>query len=370
MLLLTPLRNRHRRKKRTSMLLSDAIQRAAKFVVKKRGAPAILRALRFIPSYQGQPARIFATDGLSGIIVDVGQELPNMVLPVEPLLKLCRNITGIVGMEDKGNAVGVVTVAGKVARDQSVYTLQGLPLGEFPGFPAIPEKFTRLTTHQWAAIQKVVHAAATDESRPALMNVCFRSTAVEAFNRWLLARVDICGPWLGLVPARLFQAWPESSVGECTFTEHYCFWKMEDELRFAVLQNRSDYPDLSQLIPEEHDGCWMVVHRKPLIEAIKKAADMSPTGSVFFNFGPMGLRVRTDAPEGTDFEVELKVAIGIPVGQIAQYVGVLLSGKFLLQALQAMDTPRVKLCYGKSPQDPLRIESGCLVECLWPMNPT
>jgi hypothetical protein len=350
------------------MLLSDAIQRAAKFVAKKRGAPAILRALRFIPSYQGQPARIFATDGLSGIIVDVGQELPNMVLPVEPLVKLCRSITGIVAIEDKGNALGVVTVAGKVARDQSIYTLQGLPVSEFPGFPAIPEKFTRLTTYQWAAIQKVVHAASTDDAKPILTNVCFRSTAIEAVNRWLFARANISGPWQGLVPARLFQVWPEA--GECAFTEHYCFWKMAEELRFAVLQPVSSYPDLSKLIPEEHDGCWMAVHRMPLIEAVKKAADMSPVGSVFLHFGPRGLRVRTDAPEGTDFEVELNAVLGIPIGQIAHYVAVLLRGKFLLQALQAMDTPRVTLCYGKSSEDPLRMESGCLVEYLWHMNPT
>lgn len=351
------------------MLLREAIQRTSKFVAKGKEAPAILRALRFIPSYQGQPARLYATNGVVGIIVDVGQELPNMVLPVEPLIKLCREIEGVLSAEDQGNATAVITVSGKAARDRSMYTLKGLAPSEFPGFPGVPEKFTRLDYYQWSMIQKVVHAAGKDETKPDLMNVNFRPVAVEATDEYRVARADIVGPWSGLVPAQLFRHWPKSGSVECAFTEFHSFWKMDSELRFAVTQHSKRYAAIEKLIPEKHDGWWMVLERKSLIELVKKAADMSPTASVFLYFGLMGLTVRADARVGADFEATLNAGLGIPQGRCAQYTEILVDGKLLGEALKVMDTPRVKLCYGTS-EEPLRLESGGLVECLWPMQPT
>jgi hypothetical protein len=348
------------------MLLKEAIQRASKFSAKGKDAPAILRALRLIPSYQGQPARLYAANGMVGVIVDVGQELPNMVLPVDPLVKLCRDITGVVSIEDKGNAKAVITVAGKAARDQSTYTLNGLAPSEFPGFPGVPEKFTRLNRYQWGTIQKVIHAAGKDDAEPEFMNVSFRPTVVEATDRSRAARAEIPGPWFGLVPAQLFKHWPKSEDVACVFTEHACFWKIGEELRFAFIQQSKKYPALEKLIPEIHEGWWMVLERVSLLETVKKAADMSPTASIVLDFGLMGLTVRADAREGVNFEAKLNAGLGIPQGQCALYTEILLDGKLLGEALKVMETPRVKLCYGKS-GEPLRLESGGLVECLWPM---
>lgn len=351
------------------MLLKEAIQRTAKFIDKGKEAPAVMRALRFIPAFEGMPARLYATNGTVGIIVDVGQELPNMVLPAEPLVKLCKDITGVVSIEDKGNAKAAITVAGKAANDQSTYTLEGLPPGDFPGFPAVPEKFSLLNDYQWHIIQKVVHAAGKDATKPELMNINFRPTVVEATDRARVARAEIAGPWAGLVPAQLFKYWPKSGSVECVFTDYHCFWKVEEELRFAFIQQSEKYPKLEKLIPEDHEGWWMIVDVKSLAETVKKAADMSPTASVVLDFGIMGITVRAHAREGVDFEAKLEGRMGIPGGQNAQYTEMLLDGKMLGEALKVVDTPKVKLCYGK-PQEPLRLESGGLIECLWPMLST
>jgi DNA polymerase III sliding clamp (beta) subunit (PCNA family) len=348
------------------MLLKEAIQRAAKFIDKGKEAPPIMRALRFIPAYQGMPARVYATNGAVGIILDVGQELPNMALPADPLVKLCKDITGVVSIEDKGNAKAAITVAGKAANDQSTYTLDGLPPSEFPGFPAVPATFNALNPYQWSVIQKVVHAAGKDVAKPELMNVNFRPTVVEATDRSRVARAEIAGPWAGLVPAQLFQNWPKTGNVECVFTDYHCFWKIEDELRFAIIQRSEKYPALEKLIPENHEGWWMVVDVKSLAETVKKAADMSPTASVVLDFGIMGLTIRSHAREGIDFESKLEGRMGIPGGCNAQYTEMLLDGKLLRDALKVVETPKVKLCYGKS-QEPLRLESGGLIECLWPM---
>lgn len=350
------------------MRLQDAIQRTARFIDKGKEAPAIMRALRLIPSYQGQPSRVYATNGVVGVIADVGQELPNMALPAAPLVKICKNIIGIKEAEDKGNATALITVIGKAKGDQSVYTLEGLPPSEFPGIPGIPDKFTELSFFQWDTVCKVVHAAGKDETKPELMNVRFRPDVVEATDRSRVARAEIAGPWAGLVPAQLFKYWPKGKV-ECVFTEHHCFWKIGDELRFAVIQRSDKYPALEKLIPENHEGWWVNLDVQSLAETVKKAADMSPTASVVLDFGLMGLTVRAHAREGVNFEAKLGGAIGIPGGHYMQYTELLLNGKLLGEALKSMDTPKVKLCYGM-PREPLRLESGGFIECLWPMMST
>lgn len=349
------------------MLLAEAIQDASRFVCKGKAAPAILRALRLIPSYQGQPARLYATDGITGIIVDVGQELPNMVLPADPLVKVRRDILAIRSVEDTGNAVAEIEVVGKASKDPSTYTLEGLPPSEFPGFPAIPQTFTELSPYQWRTIQKIVHAAGKDETKPELMNISFRPTAVEATDRCRVARAEVPGPWSGLVPANLFRHWPKSVKVECAFTDYHAFWRIDgEELRFAVIQRSEKYPPLEKLIPEDHAGWWIVLQTNALAEMVKKAADMSPTKSVVLDFGLRGLTVRAHTREGSTFEGQLHAALGIPSECYAQYTELLINGKMLGEVLKVVETPKVKLCYGK-PQEPLRLESGGLIECLWPM---
>lgn len=348
------------------MLLKDAIQRTGKFIDKGKEAPPILRALRFIPPYQGQPARVYATNGVVGVIADVGQELPNMALPAAPLVKLCKDIRLVATIEDEGNAKASITVVGKASNDRSTYTLDGLAPSEFPGFPSVPEKFTKLTPYQWLSIAKVVHAAGKDISKPELTNVNFRPSVVEATDRVRVARAEVAGPWAGLVPAQLFKNWPKGEV-ECAFTAYHCFWRIGgEELRFAVIQHSDQYPVLEKLVPEKHAGWWMTISVKTLAETVKKAADMSPTASIVLDFGLMGLTVRAHAREGVGFEAKLGGAIGIPGGCYAQYTELLLDGKMLGEALKVLDTPKVKLCYGK-PKEPLRLESGRHIECLWPM---
>jgi DNA polymerase III sliding clamp (beta) subunit (PCNA family) len=347
------------------MLLAEAIAVAARFVGKGK-APAILQALRLIPSCSGQPARLYATDGYVGVIVTVGQELPNMVLPVEQLTKIRRDVVGISHVEDQGNAVAVIRVMGK-NKKAATYTLKGMAPSEFPGFPAIPENFTALHPFHWETIRKVVHAVGKDVSKPELMNLNFRPTAVEATDHHRVARAEVTGNWGGLVPARLFQNCARAYNVEYAFTGSHCFWRMrKDELRFAALQVFPNYPDLEKIIPEEHQGWSMTVEVKCLLEMVKKAADMSPTASVVLDFGLMGVTVKAYAKRGVAFEGPVPGVMSLPWGENARYVTLMLDGKYFVQALKAVITPRVRLCYGQ-PDDPVRIESGGLIECLWPM---
>lgn len=349
------------------MLLNDAIQRAAKFIDKRKEAPPILRALRFIPACRGQRARVCAANSTMGIIVEVDQELPNMALPAGPLVKLSRNVVAIKQAEDKGNATALITVLGKADRTQSEYTLAGLAPSEFPGFPAIPEKLHKLSPYQWLAIEKVIHAAGKDLDKPELMNVSFRPTAVEATDHARVARAEVVGHWAGLVPVMLFKHWPKSGMVEYDFGPHHCFWRVGGEIRFAFIQKSDRYPVLDKLIPENHEGWWNTQNVRVLGETVKKAADLSPTASVVLDFGIMGLTVRAHAREGEGFEAKLGGALGIPSGRNMQYTQLLLDGKKLCEALKVMDTPKVRLCYG-SVEEPLRLEAGRHIECLWPMR--
>lgn len=348
------------------MLLVEALQRAGKFVDKGKEALPILKSLRFIPAYNGMPARLYATNGVVGILVDVDQPLPNMVLPAEPLIKLCRDTTAVIGVENQGNAQALVTVTGKAAKGAALYTLQGLPPSEFPGFPAIPERFHRIQDYQWWSLQRVVHAAGKNKAEAELMNISFRPTAIEATDRSRVARAEVSGPWSGLVPSQLFQHWPKSGDVFCVFTEYYCFWRVGQELRFAIIQRSEKYPNLEKIIPEVHDGWWMVMNVRPLMETVKRAFSMSPTASVVLDFGLMGLTVRAHSKKGTEFTSQLSGKLGVPSGRTAQFTEILLDGKLLWEALRAFDTPKVRLCFGEA-REPLRLESGNVVECLWPM---
>lgn len=347
------------------LLLKEAIKRAARFIDRGKEAPPILKALRFIPEHGGFPARLYATNGVAGILVDVGQPLPNMALPAEPLVKLCKDTHQILSITDNGYNKASITTVGKIANDQSVYTLDGLPPSEFPGFPAVPATFNDVP--QWWVVHKVVHAAGKDDSKPELRNVHFRPTTVEATDRSRVARAEVAGSWSGLVPAQVFKNWPKGPVS-MAFTEFYSFWKVDSELRFAMIQKCEKYPDLEKLIPEEHHDWWMAVDVASLTETVKKASDMSPTASVVLDFGPMGVTVRAFTCAGVGFESHLKGRCGIPTGENSLSTEMLLNGKLLVEALKVVETPKVRLCYAGSLEDkPLRLESGGYVECLWPM---
>jgi hypothetical protein len=97
---------------------------------------------------------------------------------------------------------------------------------------------------------------------------------------------------------------------------------------------------------------------------VKQAVDVGATGSVELEFqSPNRLRVtawqRTDAGMRL-YESEFGLLENTGTGKV------LLSGKALVEALQAVHTPSVRVGYGRA-VDPLRIESAGYIECLWPM---
>jgi DNA polymerase III sliding clamp (beta) subunit (PCNA family) len=348
------------------MLLKDAIKRAAKFIDKTKDGPMVGKSLRLIPKHGEMPNRLYATNGLVGILVDVVQDLPNLVLPADALVKSVRDTRVISKIEDRGMNRAEVTTVGKAASDEAVYSLQGLPPSEFPGFPAMPETFHTVT--YWEHVSKVIHAASKDADKPELCNVHFRPTVVEATDKVRIARTEISGPWAGLVPAEVFKDWPKKYEGEvsCAFTEYHSFWKVGDEIRFGFIQKDDKYPDLAHLIPEEHEGPWVNLNVKSLIETVKKAADLSPMNAAVLDFGLMGVTIRAWSKEELAFVAELKGSNHLPGGKGFEGCQLLVSGKALVEALKVIETPKVRLCY-QSSQHPLRLESSTHVECLWPM---
>ena len=127
--------------------------------------------------------------------------------------------------------------------------------------------------------------------------------------------------------------------------------------RFVVLP----YPNCAAMIPPVHVGGESIVAVDQLIRAAKQAADVSETGSVVVSFAEGRVTLNSWKYEGDPDRFEAVIAAGTR-GEGS----LLISGKNLAAALKEIPTPRARLQFAR-PVDPLRLECGGYVECLWPM---
>jgi hypothetical protein len=305
---------------------------------------------------------MYATDGIVGVYarVDV-QNLPDVLVPAEDLVHVARD-SAVSGLWDEPQRIIIQTVSG-------THVLRKADPAQFPPLPPVPSSLQPL--EEWPTIQKVVHAAGEVPGRPELDCVHFHRDRVEATDSFRVAMADVLTPIETMVPASTFRHWPKSEPVWAAVENGWAYFRVGNELRAVVAVN-AKAPDCRQYLAAEHVGNYMVVDSKTFLEAVKKASKVDAI--VRLKFGVMSLHVcgRSSESEkqfyadvhGEDY-TKLEGTRGLTAGQTGIYPDLNLDGPKLIDALKAVDTPNVRLCYQDDETKPLRIESGGYSEALW-----
>lgn len=348
------------------MNLRMAIQRAARFAPSGKAAPELLKAVRLLPRSDGHPARLFATGGHVGVLVDVeGIDLPPAVLPLEPLKKAIKGATSVdaVLRADVGEAFDVV-VTSKATREQSRYRIQGWDPDRFPGFPMFPTVDQMSRVAQWDNIKSVLHAVGTDPLKPELQVVAFGPGWVQASDRNRIARRYAKVPWRGFIHADVFRSWPQGDA-YAYVDDTYSWWRVGGELRYGVVQRTNRFHErFDSHFPHIWEGDRLVVDQVRFRDGVARALDVSKWKTVGLKLGPEGIVVR-GYNEGIETDVQHEARIPI-VSCNGAPVEKLILGKYLLEGIDATSTTRLRIGYHLDPKGPIRIESGPLVQVIWP----
>lgn len=335
--------------------LEEALRRVLRFVGGKDDE-AVLRTVRFLPAEGAFPARVLAMGAELGCMAPVEGDLPDVLVHAEPLKAIAKQT--VLRAQQGGHHLLLETSGG-------AYTLPLIPTNTYPSWPVLPDQLRAL--EEWPTMAKVLHAAGKVPGRPDLGCVHFYEDRVEATDAQRMALADVHSHLSGMVPLGLFTTWPKKSRAWAEFTVTHAFFKFDKELRFGWL-HQGKRVDCQRHIPEYHEGPSVVVPTKSLRDAVKQAADSTDLKWVRLRPG-MG-RVLVASTDG-EFQAPVESWLNRWSGSQAPNPPTLtVSGKFLLAALKAVDTPNVRLCYtdGGDPSSPIRLESGGFVECIWPIQ--
>lgn len=354
------------------MELKRAIDRVVK-VCPRRKEHAAFQAIRFVPNPAGVPY-VYATDGrrFASAHVDL-KDFPDMLLPSGPLAAAAKDL-GTLEIIEAG--YGKLELRSKT----STYSLRSMDTSKFPVLPVMPEQFSPISSGDWAEVTKVFHAAGREQENPELAVVHFTPEYVEATDQTRLVRVEIPGPWDGLVPVSTFKSWPKGSV-HTVFSKTHAFFRVGDELRVGVLAHNSSYPKTVSVVPKRHEGPFVLVATEIFRDAVQQGTALSELGLILLEMDSvtLGMQVRAWREGSTDdprYEATVPVLHGklpepvlpgkFPEPSAVQNI-MLLAGKPIEAALQKVVTPNVRLCYG-TVSDPIRIESGIFSACVWQMS--
>lgn len=337
------------------MELHKAIERVAKLAAKGKGSPILYQTVRLIPAEVNLPDRVFATDGLVCSTVPVDQPLPDALLPVDAMRKVSKHEIQSVDVHE-GEVLFKLVAGGK-------YRVKELDQRGYPFPPPVPNGMVELD--YWKHIKRAFHAAADDKGKSGFRAVMFGPKWVGATDTVRVAVVDAPG-WgeQRLVPSGLFKSWPAGKV-EAALTHTHAFFRIgAEEIRAAPVQGGSGFPDLKKHVGDTFEGEAMAVPTKAFLECVKRATAVSPTNTVVLQMKAPELHLKSwsMADGGKGYSA---VLVGPRTRRDENAVTVVVNGKMLTQALSAVDTPKVRLCYA-APHKPIRLESGPLVALIHP----
>jgi len=335
--------------------MREAIMAAAKFVQPPHGKELVaIQGIRLLPKSGKTPARVMATRGTVGILIDIEGDVPNLVADAVGIEAAIR--------ADPSARVSVEQDAVVVGR----YRFKPwCDVRRYPGLPVIPgdERFQKIQNSD--RIAQVLHAVSSDPNRPDLHCVSFRPGWCEATNGLGLARVPLAVNRTVQVHGAVFAGWQGGGVEWAVEVPIGAVFRRDGEVRWGEVYAAplAPYPDLSRVSSERRDGVYAVVPTQRLRVAVKKAVSISPLRSVRVRFCAGGVQVASlsdvKAARSADYQ-ETVVALCSGDG------AVLLNGGAAIAALGAVDTPRVLLGY-VDPQTAVRVRSGAFLEYLYPM---
>lgn len=339
------------------MLLHKAMRTAAKFAAPAtKKFPALYQAVLLIPGVgEGDRAQVFATDGLHGCLVYTEDSVPGALVGMDAVRFAAKH--KLASVDREGNELTFRTQEGGTFRVQAKDAI---------AYPRPPSSLPEMVEYPyWNHVWPIVHAAAEDRSKqPTFKHVRFRPTCVEATDAARVAVADVPGCSQDrVIPARLLRGWKDGRV-RIGFSDKLVFAARDDEIRFAPLNLEISFPNCKKHLPDEHELPALVVATDELCAVVEKALLVSPLKTIALTFGGAELVVKSwNGDEGgKGFRAALRVNATQPEVKSVK----IFNGKLLAQMLKAVRTPNVRLCYQESTDSPLRLESGAMVEGLWP----
>lgn len=343
------------------MRFNEAAKTVSRFAAGRKAVSA-LQCVRMLPTDGRYPPRMFATDGIVAVFVPVdAANLPDALVPAEDLAAVGREKTDVTGLWDEVERLLVQTGSG-------MYALRKVDTSLYPPIPPVPDALELL--EEWPTVAKVVHAAGEVPGRPELECVHFHRDRVEASDSTRIAVADVLTPIEALAPAAMFKHWPKNEKVFAAVQNGWVYFRVGGELRMAVARTGKAL-DARQYVDKDHEGAYIVVSASELLDAVKKAAKVDAI--VRFKMGVMAMNVcgRSRDSErqfytnvqGED-ETRIEGRIGLTAGKMLSYPEFNLDGLRMIDALKAIDTPNVRLCYQEDKEKPLRVESGGYVELI------
>lgn len=349
------------------MELHKAIGTALHFVPSGKSAAEILKSVRFFSPGANVPSYIYSTDGITGVVIPVDVPCFDMLIdgaslgpvkthPIESLFVDPHSGTSSATMKLKGTGGYALTYKNPQA---------------YPDFPAYPERMAPIPNVR--GLLQVAHAALKagetirGTPRPDLECVHFLPDRVEATDTYRMALADLSLGFTAKIHRNLFKHWPKGDAPvSVAITDTHAWFKIGDEMRFCALQEGTyaSGRNLREHVTVWHDGPSMVIDTKEFLDVIKRAerASLSNVGALDFGLFELGIQV-LDAERG--FSEKISGRPGLAAGSVSEYPTFGVNLKHLVEALRSIPTPKVRVCYGGA-ANPLRLESGSCVECLWP----
>lgn len=338
------------------MKLNKAIQTVAKFAARGAKAPDLYQSVMLVPGIGEARSRVFATDGMLSCMVEVDDlSLPVALIPLDAILPIARH--KLAAVERNEGEVSFRAETGGVFKAQ---------LKDATAYPRPPLDYPELVEiKHWNHIWPIIHAAAEEKAKtPTFKNIRFRPKVIEATDAVRVAVANVPG-WSEdrLVPAKLIRGWKDGRVS-AAFTDKLVWLRKGEETRFSPVKVDVPFPDCARLLPPAHDWPAMVLETKRLTATVVKAVSVSALKTVALDFNGKELVVKAWSAEegGKGYRMAL---LGVPSHEEAKALKII-NGKYLVQALRAIRTPSVRLCYQDQADGPLRLESGAMAEGLWP----
>jgi hypothetical protein len=341
--------------------LQKAVQKAAKFTDTDNLEVPGLSCLRFIAATPEAPPRVAATTGRAGIIIEVDAQIPDAVVFVKDAVPAFKQV--VVKYEIEGALMRVWS------GPERVFDVPLWDPAAFPPFPDMPQSVQWAV--DWERVLQVVHAVGGKKARPLYQYIHFREDKVEATDVSRIAVVDAETGLKGLLPGEMFQKWPAETRTALGQIDGVLWALVGDEARWGKFLD-AQFAEVDPYIPEWHsDGPIFVGVTDELREVVRQAVSVSIRKTIEVKGSMEGIRVSAYTQESEDgsptrgYEAMIKGDISLPGGHKMTYPKLMVDGSYLLAVLKVVKTPCVRLCYS-TPMHPLRLESGALVEVIWP----
>lgn len=224
------------------------------------------------------------------------------------------------------------------------------PAQVFPDIGLAPGAGKAKSSRDWSVLPVLLGFAG--DRYQGLSCVVISEGKAEATDRVAFARARVNLGVLGKVPVGALRELPAGVVSAWQ-TPGRVWVAAPEEVRWTTLYH-AEYPDTSQ-IPERHPWQQSVVPVAPLLDAVGRVE------------GAKAQRVRLEVGEGVRLSFESSSTVVHVQGSRCPPAGGWFSAPRLGKILRKLTTPAVAVGLGPAGV-PLRLDSGVLSVCLWPLT--